>query len=431
MLKETLIDNNISLYELEKKLLLTKPHYNSYCCPSCSNIPEILYLNEIDNNILLRCPTHGKKIINIHNYLELMSKILDTSQIINKNICSIHNNPFTIYCKTCEMSLCIKCSEDKTHFNHKKYKNEDIYPDSIEIKYLMNKINIYLDEKKNLLQKLENLNDKIIFYETIIDSINNEKTNYYKNINIKHILYGEKVEITKVYNDNIISLPKFQKLKLDNIINDKMIDIIKNKNEFNLLNKKTGDEFIFSVFNFPLIDFIKENKIKIKQDINFLNKINMNNIKSINLRGNKIESLKFLSNQNFGNLELLSLSDNDIKDIEPLKLMNAPLIKQLFLSKNKINSIKPFEEIKMKNLQILWLSDNNIISIEPFKNSNLLKLEKLGLNKNKINNIEVFKYIKFPLLMELYINDNNIDLESSINREIIEKLENKIDEFYY
>ena len=86
---------------------------------------------------------------------------------------------------------------------------------------------------------------------------------------------------------------------MDDIINDKMIDLIKNKYEFNLLNKKTGDEFVFSVFNNPLIDFIKENKIKIKQDINFLNNFNMNNIKIIKLRGNKIESLKFLSNHNF------------------------------------------------------------------------------------------------------------------------------------
>ena len=329
------------------------------------------------------------------------------------------------------MNLCVKCYEDNSHFNHKKYKNEDVYPDNIEIEYLMNKINVYLDEKKNLLQKLENLNDKLIFYETFINCIKKEKNNYYKNINIKHILYGEEVEIKKSFNDSGTSLLKFPKLKMDDIINDKMIDLIKNKYEFNLLNKKTGDEFVFSVFNNPLIDFIKENKIKIKQDINFLNNFNMNNIKIIKLRGNKIESLKFLSNHNFENLEILSLSDNNIKDIEPLKLMNAPLIKELYLSKNKINSIKSFEEIKMESLQILWLSDNNIISIDPFKNCNLQKLEKLGLNKNKINKIDAFKYIKFPLLIELYINDNEIDFDLPTNIEIIEELENKIDDFYY
>ena len=85
----------------------------------------------------------------------------------------------------------------------------------------------------------------------------------------------------------------------------------------------------------------------------------------------------------------------------------------------------------MKNLQILWLSDNNIVSIEPFKNSHLEKLERLGINKNKINDIKAFKYAKFPLLMELYINDNNINFENKENLEIINKLENKIEDFFY
>ena len=417
------LDNNI-IMDIPYKL-------NNYCCPLCSEIPEILNFNENNNNILLKCRNHGKKIINIHDYLKSINKILSSSKINDENNCTKHGLPFSIFCKTCEINLCYKCNkENKEHFNHIKYKNEDIYPNSNEIALIMNKINIYINEKNKLLKKLENLNDKIIFYDTIINAIQNGSENFYKNINVKHVIYGEDINLTKVYKDKPIQKVK-KKINLDDIINKNFIDLIKNKNELNLLYKKTEDDFLFSLFNNNLFDIIKQNGNIIKEDISFINKNILENLNIINLKGNKIESINFLSKKNFYNLELLNLNDNEIKNIEPLKEMNAPLIKQLYLSKNNINSIKPLEYIKMNNLQILWLSDNNINSIDTFKKCNLQKLEKLGINKNKINNIQVFKYAKFPLLIELYINDNDINFELSENKEIAELLENKIEDFFY
>lgn len=413
------------------EIMNNKSKYYNYCCPFCSTIPEILNYNENDNNILLKCKNHGKNLINIHDYLKSIDKAINTYEVNDDNFCMKHQLNFSLYCKTCETNLCYKCNnENKEHLNHIKYKNEDFYPNSNEIALIMNKINIYINEKSKLLQKLENLNDKIKFYDTIINAIQKGTTNFYKNINVKHVIYGENVILDKLYKDKPITKKKNQ-LKLNDIINKQSIDLIKNQYELNLLYKKVGDDFLFSLFNNTFLDFIKQNGDIIREDISFINTNFLQKMKILNLKGNKIESLNFLSNKIFYNLELLNLNDNDIKTIEPLKEMNAPLIKQLYLSKNKINSIKPLEEIKMNNLQILWLSDNNIISIDSFKNCNLRKLEKLGINKNKINNIKVFKYTKFPLLLELYINDNNIDFELPENKEIVELLEKKIEDFFY
>ena len=417
--------NKNSLYEIPIK-------YNNYCCPLCIEIPEILFFNENNNNIILKCQKHGKKTISLHIYLESISKILNTTKIKKSNICTKHNMPFILHCKNCDINLCNKCNtENNKHLYHIKYKNDDIYPNSNEISYITNRINNFVIEKNKLIKRLENINDKIILYKTILSGIEKDHSNYYKNINLKHLIYGEDINLTKIYKDPPIPIPDIKKLNLDEIINKEFLDLIKVKKEINLLNKKTGNEFIYSFFNNSLNDIIKEYNIKIKEDISFLNANIFKNLKTINLKGNKIVSINFLSKSNFANLEFLSLNDNSIKDIEPLKNMNLPLIKQLYLSKNIINSIKAFENIKMNNLQILWLSDNNIISIDPFKNSHLEKLERLGINKNKINNIKVFKYAKFPLLMELYINDNDINFEIQENLEIIKILEGKIEDFFY
>ena len=417
---------------LDNKYMKIPAKVNYYSCPFCTNIPEILYLDEIYNNISFKCPNHGKEIIDIHSYLESMAKTLNSSKERNKNKCNTHNLPYELYCKTCELNLCLKCNtENKKHLNHIKYKNTDLYPNNNEKTFLKNKLNIYLDEKIKLLKKLEIINDKIIFYEMIINGIEKESNNYYKNINAKHLIYGLDINITKTYKDAPTPIPYIKKLKIDEIINKNMLDSIRDKKELYLLNSKIGDGFAFHLFNDSLIDIIKENDIKITEDISCLNTSILNNLKIINLKGNNISSLDFFVNSHFSNLEFLCLNDNNIVNLEPLKQMNSSLIKQLYLSKNKINSIKIFEDIKMNNLQILWLSDNNISSIDSFKKSRLRKLEKLGINKNQIKNINVFKYAKFPLLMELYINDNDIDYEIPENIEIIKILENKIEDFFY
>lgn len=424
------MENNINEKNIE-----TPNKFKTYSCPCCSNIPEILYFDEVYNNISYKCSKcneNRETIINIHSYLKSMSKILNSSKIENRNMCNAHNMPYELYCKTCELNMCYICyKENKNHLYHIKYKNTDIYPNNNEKTFLKNKINIYIEEKIKLLKKLEIINDKITFYEMILNGIKKQSNNYYKNINVKHLIYGLDINITKIFKDTENPIPEIKKLKLNEIINKKMLDSIKDKRELYLLNNNLGEDFIFSLFNNSLIDIIKENNIQILEDISCLDRKILKNLKVINLKGNKITSLNFLTNSNFPNLEFLSLNDNNITNIEPLKEMNSPLIKQLYLSKNKINSIKIFEDIKMNNLQILWLTENNISSIDSFKESNLNKLEKLGINKNKIKNINVFKYAKFPLLMELYINDNDIDFTIPETIEIIKLLENKIEDFFY
>jgi hypothetical protein len=59
-----------SIYTSEK--LIHK--YNSYCCPSCSAIPEILNYSEGSGTIKLDCKAHGVMTLDLQEYLEKLEK---------------------------------------------------------------------------------------------------------------------------------------------------------------------------------------------------------------------------------------------------------------------------------------------------------------------------------------------------------------------
>ena len=206
---------------LDKNIINNRPlKFDNYCCPFCLEIPEIIKFDEIDNNISFKCSNHGPNIINIHLYLEMISKLLASPKNENKNICNKHNKINKIYCKTCEMNLCINClNENKKHLNHLKFKIADIYPNANEVTFISNKINIFLNEKEKLIKKLENLNNKIIFYSTILNGIEKDSTNYFKNINVKHLIYGEDINIKKIYKETPGPILNIKKIKIDEIFN--------------------------------------------------------------------------------------------------------------------------------------------------------------------------------------------------------------------
>ena len=421
-----------SLYTLEN--LFHK--YDAYSCPYCTNLPEILSYNEGNGMIKFKCKKHGENSLDIQEYLENMQKYAPISELNSKNKCSQHKNePYIYYCLTCEESLCQKCIKDfqKQHENHIKYNIESLRPNNNEILLIKNKIGLYIQKKNEYMKKIRNLDDKITFCDALINTLEKQKPNYFLNINIKHLLYGEKINLDEIVKD-------FQKKTgqteveskkeiFDDFVKNNFLKATEGMNQLNLLNKNLGNEFINELMTgiektsiFKILKF--GGKISNPKEV-----IEIKNIKILNLRGNKISNISFLLKKDFSSLEILSLNDNKIISIDILKNINFPYLKELYLSKNKINSIDVLSELKIKKLQILWLSENNIISIDVFEKVDFPQLRKLGLNKNNIKDINVFKKTKFPQLFELYLNENNFNVDDFY--ELIEKLSIKIKEFYY
>ena len=406
--------------------------YDSYCCPYCTNLPEILSFNEGNGIVKFKCKKHGENTLDIHDYLESMQKFITISEVNTKNKCKEHKNEnYYKYCINCQENFCQKCL--KVHEKHVKYNIESLRPNNNEILLIKNKINKYLQEKNELLKKLKILEDKINFFDVLLTSFEKQRPNYYLNINIKHLLYGEKLNLDEIVKEYRLKSgqtdTETKKEIFENFIKNNFIDATIGMNQINLKNKNIGNtlmiDLITGLENSSIFRILKFNgKISSSKEV-----ITIKDIKILNLRGNKLSNIDFLLNKGFISLEILSLNDNEIESIDIFKNINLPFLRELYLSKNKISSIDALTELKSKKLQILWLSENNISSIDPLEKVIFPQLRKLGLNKNKIKNINIFKKVKFPQLFELYLNDNEFNLDDFY--EIIEFLNLKVREFYY
>ena len=62
----------------------------------------------------------------------------------------------------------------------------------------------------------------------------------------------------------------------------------------------------------------------------------------------------------FEKLEILSLSDNKISDINILENVNFKELKELYFVINNILDIKVFEKVKFEKLELLSLRNNKI-----------------------------------------------------------------------
>ena len=109
---------------------------------------------------------------------------------------------------------------------------------------------------------------------------------------------------------------------------------------------------------------------------------------SINLNNKNITNIDFqlLSEIKFKNAKKMSLNNNIISDITPLKNFKSPNLKVLDLSYNKIENINPFKDFS-KNEQ---------------------KIEKILLNNNEIGNADVFKKKIFPYIKEINLDENHL-----------------------
>ena len=402
--------------------------YNSYNCPLCTSLPEILCFNQGVGTVKLICKNHGENTLEIEDYIEKMSKWESTSELNTRNKCSVHGEPYVFFCETCQLNICNKCKSE--HNKHNIYQIGSLNPDDKEILYIKNLMEVLFQQKMELVQKIKSLENKITFYDTLIYAYKSNTPNYYLNINLKHLIYGENLNIEEIKNTEFIVEEEKKEIYKDFIKNN-FIKATKGLNQLNFVDKQLGNNLIDQIFkdieNLSIYKILKiGGQIQDTKEV-----IELKNVKYMNFRGNKISSINFLNGKNFPNLEILSLNENEIISIDIFKKVSFPELKELYLSKNKIESIDVLSEMKTPKLRILWLANNNISSVYIFNKVNFPQLLKLCLSYNNISDISVFskKQSKFPQLYELYLNDNPFELKSS--SQIIEELFLKIKQFYY
>ena len=105
------------------------------------------------------------------------------------------------------------------------------------------------------------MEDKITFYDALIYSLENQKQNYFLNINVKHLILGEKIDLDEIekYFHIKSGLAAIEEKKeiFDDFIKSNFLKVTKGMNQLNLLNQNFGDEFVTRWMEWNQILYIK------------------------------------------------------------------------------------------------------------------------------------------------------------------------------
>ena len=299
----------------------------------------------------------------------------------------------------------------------------------------LNLSNNYIgDEQLNFLTNLTKL-------KTLNLSNNNLRSEEVKNI-IYKIKSLQKINLS---NNNI------EKLVLDK--SNGLIELDLDNNKINFLNFNCNSGNSGNKFEFLMYLTANENRIQNVEGINNLNNLeylslSVNEIREINIK--KLNKLKYLQlksnllenfvvNKNNQLLQYVDVSFNNINSFIILGECNA--LKNLILDNNKLSDINFAENkgasqnfnsnlTKFKNLELLDISFNLITDIKflmVFKN-----VQKVNLSFNNIDNlIELLSILKgFSQLKELNLVENEFN-KNIYNTEILSNnIFNNINDYY-
>ena len=312
-------------------------------------------------------------------------------------------------------------NENEPVINNKNTNKENIENKSIINKHIYKKdyISIFQKSKNEQIKSLQNNKNYNIYY------CMNDKINHKEQLN-NNIEELKKFEIQEEKNngktmDYLLYQGLTKNIQIEFLTklilygcNLKKLDILtcipaNNLRELDLSGNKIEDIY-------PLSDISYVNLITLNlgnndiYDISPLVKVNFMNLQNLNLSHNLIVDIEPLADFPFNNLDKLKLSSNKIRNIEIFTKVPFINLTYLDLSNNKISeTTKALGSISINNLLHLDLSHNSIESIEGLKASQYKKLIMLELGDNDISNIDALTEVYFDELVKLSLYDNNID----------------------
>ena len=326
-------------------------------CPTCNTMPIIKPFNSDFEKAYVSCECCDEN--NIMNYDEILDKFLfnlqKENQILKYVQCDIHKKNFQYFCENEDLHICEICHN--THKCHIKYdlNFQNLKNDIVEKLYFIYKV--LFESKKSLLSV-----QKTIFYLSL-------QYHNYPNYNI----------IENVNNFYWACLKKEEEKKLE-------------------------EEFSINSFYPETLDFTN----KQLDDISFLTKKDLKNLKELNLQNNKLndKQIDIFFKLKLKNLEILNLSMNHFSNYQLLIALEnvSSCLKDLDLNTNRLtenpeilNTLIGYYSIQKLNLSNGVFSNNTINYIYNllFKN-----LKHLDLSSNDLNNLSFIKKIAYKYIFQ-------------------------------
>ncbi|NXA05891.1 LRC23 protein, partial [Sapayoa aenigma] len=135
---------------------------------------------------------------------------------------------------------------------------------------------------------------------------------------------------------------------------------------------------------------------------------------NLSLKGNKIQTVLGLSQDQLFSLQILELRGNKLESTAGFRL---PKLKKLYLAQNNICSLEDLEGLEQ--LETLHLRDNKLETLDGFSSS-MKCLQYLNLRSNGISSFqEVEKLQVLPMLQALVLMDNPCADEPDYRLEVL------------
>ena len=358
---------------------VTKFPDDQYLCPFCDKIPEILNIHSDNGHIELKCKLHGLISLTLKDYLEKMKDNLFTyykTKCFNCNKEQNNKDNMFKYCYYCKVDFC----EDCLNNFHQAKKD-----------HRRNHLDVCIPVNAKNHKCLEHFNSDIISF-----CMDCQENICEKESSTKHRGH-EKINFTK-YEKDINKYMSFIKAK-----NKLLGDII----NFNNIILNSYENFQNNYFHIQsLINIGKTIEDEYQRNSKELDIMISGLEKSHKIQEEAIKSLQkqFLIDLN-GNERKLSLRKRNLGDI----------------------GFKLISKIQFLNLKEIDVSDNSIKDIQPLNNMILPHLEYLNMSYNNISDFSSFLQSNFPQLERLRIENNNFDSTLSESKELInEKYKNKV-----
>lgn len=401
-------ENNSEISEDLENIIFWGEYYNCYICKKECQIDEDYYLLDWDNEnkILIsaicydckkkeiekECISCGKEFENNENYIKEVKYLLDNYGKIEECIsCMVINNKLNfnpIEIEDLKIEENINPKDNKNFDN--KYNITEVYSNYDDIEQIEHNIKEDIINKDNILKNLDE------------NELYNEMHNRYSHDNFGE---EEKNILNSIYNTYQISendeicinsYLSFSKNILDTIGIDYDYISIKNNND------------VYVLYNND------KKYIHISENIKFIDKINPQNQKCLNILEKSIEFIGNKNNLNKYKIDYIILK----KDFLSYKINKKKLKKEIKIILDEFNDAKNKNDEIINKINVLDKELDELIQIEKIlpiynklKENNSLDLIDEGANDlqklfKKLNNDKINEYNTMKSIGEKIIKDN-------------------------
>ncbi len=251
------------------------------------------------------------------------------------------------------------------------------------------------------IEGLENFNDYYFGNVKCLD-LNSNKI---KNVDILEKFKFENLQILNLNNNKIVHIEFLGKFKAKNLL-----EIYLNHNFIKIFEPLTKT-------NFPELKILQITDNPNVTDFDFLSRLPYPKLEKLYCCGySALKDINFLKKKNYDNLKYLSLTRNQIMNIDALKDCNFKHLIYLSLEENAIKNINVFSNVCFKDLEELYMDRNKIDSIQVLERVPFVNIKRINFMQNYFVKITVLGNLKFNKIQSLYLQGGNVYIYDEENR---------------